>query len=40
MKIRGLMSWHEPPRAWDPCEVREKMIAWLQAVSRSPATLK
>lgn len=31
MKIRGLMSARTSPRAWDlRCEVREKMIAWLQ----------
>lgn len=31
MKIRGLMSARTSPRAWDlRCEVREKMISWLQ----------
>ena len=31
MELRGLMSARTSPRAWDlRCEVREKMIAWLQ----------
>jgi small-conductance mechanosensitive channel len=31
MELRGLMSARTSPRAWDlRCEVREKMIVWLQ----------
>ncbi|MGD1877021.1 MAG: mechanosensitive ion channel family protein [Kiloniellaceae bacterium] len=31
LELRGLMSARTSPRAWDlRCEVREKMIAWLQ----------
>ncbi len=31
MELRGLMSARTSPRAWDlRCEVREKMITWLQ----------
>ncbi|GAB4360682.1 MAG: mechanosensitive ion channel [Kiloniellaceae bacterium] len=31
IELRGLMSARTSPRAWDlRCEVREKMIAWLQ----------
>jgi hypothetical protein len=31
MELHGLVSVHTSPRAWDlRCEVREKMIAWLQ----------
>ena len=32
IQLRGLMSARNAPRAWDlRCEIREKMVAWLQA---------
>jgi small-conductance mechanosensitive channel len=32
MTLRGLMSARTSPRAWDlRCEVREKLLVWLQA---------
>ena len=32
VKVRGLMSSRTAPQSWDMrCEIREKMVSWLQA---------